>query len=107
MALSARWAEPPLAIAVVDIDHITAVNDTHSHLVGDRALQVTAEILLETARRSDSVGRYGGEEFVLLAPDVSSQALNILGEKFLQAFRKKPVFRRRQRRRRPPRNKAL
>ncbi len=62
----ARRFGHPLAVAMVDIDHFKAVNDLHSHAVGDAALCAVARLLREGCRASDLVGRYGGEEFLLL-----------------------------------------
>ena len=55
-----------LAVAVVDIDHFKQINDRHGHLVGDAVLRDFARILAERMRASDVVGRYGGEEFLVI-----------------------------------------
>jgi diguanylate cyclase (GGDEF)-like protein len=58
----------PIACVMCDIDHFKKVNDTYGHAAGDEVLKQFAEILREEAREIDRVGRYGGEEFLLLLP---------------------------------------
>lgn len=61
----------PLAVALLDLDHFKQVNDTWGHPTGDRVLQEAAKTLKEVLRESDAVGRYGGEEFLLVLPETS------------------------------------
>ncbi|WP_309107503.1 GGDEF domain-containing protein [Arthrobacter sp.] len=61
----------PGTLLLADLDHFKAINDTHGHAAGDRALQAFAKACTQTVRSSDLVARYGGEEFVLLLPGVS------------------------------------
>lgn len=59
----------PLSLVMMDIDHFKDVNDTYGHPVGDRVLRVLAQLLRGRLRRSDIIGRYGGDEFAVLMPD--------------------------------------
>jgi diguanylate cyclase (GGDEF)-like protein len=60
-----------LTVAMFDLDRFKSVNDTHGHQAGDRVLEQFADILRETAREIDRLGRYGGEEFMVILPDTS------------------------------------
>jgi diguanylate cyclase (GGDEF)-like protein len=63
------------AVAMADLDHFKAINDTYGHAAGDRALRVYAQTALAHVRSGDVVGRYGGEEFVLLFPDATATSV--------------------------------
>lgn len=65
----ARRTGHPLAVAMLDIDHFKRVNDTHGHGTGDRVIMALARLLKQRLRKSDGIGRYGGEEFVAILPD--------------------------------------
>jgi diguanylate cyclase (GGDEF)-like protein len=66
-AHSARLNEP-LSCLMCDLDHFKSVNDTHGHQAGDAVLKQVAQTLKDAARETDRVGRYGGEEFMVLLP---------------------------------------
>lgn len=63
-----------LSVSVVDVDNFKAVNDTHGHSIGDEVLRRVAAQLRESIRHPDIVGRYGGEEFLILLPNSDSKA---------------------------------
>ncbi len=66
------------AVVMVDIDRFKSINDTHGHIVGDEVLRHVARLLSQVLRTSDAIVRYGGEEFLLMFPDVGlSHALRI------------------------------
>lgn len=64
----------PLAISMIDIDHFKNINDTYGHTVGDEVLQKLAGELRQHIRHPDTIGRYGGEEFLVLLPHSMLQA---------------------------------
>jgi diguanylate cyclase (GGDEF)-like protein len=70
-----------LSVALVDIDRFKDVNDRHGHQAGDRVLQRVARLLIETLRAPDSLGRYGGEEFLLVLPETDLEATNVIAER--------------------------
>ncbi len=76
-----------LAVLMVDIDHFKQINDRFGHATGDRAISLLASALVRNTRSSDIVARFGGEEFVILAPGLDDQTLPVLGRKLVAACR--------------------
>jgi diguanylate cyclase (GGDEF)-like protein len=76
--------EQSLCVIFMDIDHFKQVNDTRGHESGDRVLVELAEVIRKCLRQSDLVGRWGGEEFVLICPGVDRTGALVLSEKIRQ-----------------------
>ncbi len=75
----------PISVFMIDLDHFKRVNDTHGHLFGDLILKRVAEVMYDRIRAVDSLGRYGGEEFLLVLPDTDSEGALRLAAKVRQA----------------------
>lgn len=81
----------PLAVLMVDIDHFKQLNDQHGHLAGDQVIRHTAGVLAEHARHGDLVGRYGGEEFVLVLPDTPLGQASAIAQRLCRSVRDRPL----------------
>ena len=86
-----QQSNKPLAILMVDIDNFKSVNDTYGHAVGDQILKVFAERLKDGLRSFDLVARMGGEEFVVILPDVSHDLAYIVAERLRSSIADTPI----------------
>ena len=80
-----------LALAMCDIDFFKRINDTHGHPAGDVVLKEVSHRIAASLRRSDVAVRYGGEEFMVIIPQVTAQAMAAIGEKMRQVIVAAPV----------------
>ncbi|HSB33390.1 MAG TPA: diguanylate cyclase [Nitrospirota bacterium] len=83
----ARRYKAELSLVLCDIDNFKEINDTCGHDMGDRALQIISATLLTVLRETDIVGRYGGDEFMLILPATSARGAENLADKLLSAVR--------------------
>jgi diguanylate cyclase (GGDEF)-like protein len=81
----------PLSCLVLDIDHFKKVNDTYGHAAGDAVLKEVSQFVASTVRTEDVVGRYGGEELVILLRGVGAQGAEILAQRIRLGIEKMPV----------------
>lgn len=77
----------PFGLLLLDLDYFKQVNDSFGHRTGDDLLVLLAHALRGKLRISDSCARWGGEEFLLLLPDCSTEALDVVTQKVLEAVR--------------------
>jgi two-component system cell cycle response regulator len=87
MALDQAWSaavryEQPMTVISIDVDHFKAVNDKYGHAAGDAVLQHLAKCLRTTARTEDTVCRWGGEEFLVISPNISQSDGVLAAERF-------------------------
>ncbi|MEM7481197.1 MAG: diguanylate cyclase [Acidobacteriota bacterium] len=77
----------PLTIGLADLDHFKGINDRFGHLAGDGLLRLLARSIQDELRHTDAVGRYGGEEFLLVLPETDLPGAAAVAEKLLKAVR--------------------
>ena len=82
----ARRFSQPLCVAMLDLDHFKNINDSFGHSVGDIALQMAAAAIRSRVRSHDHVGRYGGEEFVIVLPGTALSGAHRLAESVREAI---------------------
>lgn len=77
----AARASSPVSVLLIDLDHFKSINDRYGHLIGDQALRMFAEVLLESIRSYDQAGRWGGEEFLCVLPDTTLKDAKVVAER--------------------------
>lgn len=87
----AQRGERPLALLMIDVDHFKRINDTHGHPVGDEVLRKVACLLMGRLRVHDVLGRYGGEEFCVIAPDTDARGALTLAESLRETIASTPL----------------
>jgi len=80
----------PLGVLMADLDHYKRINDLYGHMIGDLVLCETAKRMQSVLRPYDAIGRYGGEEFLIVAPGCDAQEAFKLGERIREAIASQP-----------------
>lgn len=88
--VNARARKQPISLIIIDVDFFKVINDTHGHLVGDRALEILATRLQHNLRLYDTPYRYGGEEFVIILSDTPSWEGEAIANRICQLIREQP-----------------
>jgi diguanylate cyclase (GGDEF)-like protein len=92
VALSrARRYGERLALILTDIDHFKQVNDQYGHLAGDETIRRVCQVLADNLRTSDLLGRYGGEEFLVLMPQTGGDDAMVVAERLRRMVENTPV----------------
>jgi diguanylate cyclase (GGDEF)-like protein len=81
----------PLSVAMADLDHFKRINDNYGHMVGDSVLQETAARILASVRDPDIVGRYGGEEFLVILSDADIATARRIAERIRKRIADTPI----------------
>ena len=81
----------PLSLVMLDIDRFKDFNDRHGHEGGDTALQLISSVLKASARNIDVVGRFGGEEFVVILPKTTPKSAMVFAERLRRMIETTPV----------------
>ena len=81
----------PFSFIIVDLDYLKKINDTKGHHVGDAAIIHTGNVVRRSVREIDTVGRFGGEEFVVLLPETDLKWAKMVAERICAAIREKAV----------------
>ncbi len=89
---SAKRYHHPISIIVIDFDNLKKINDTYGHLAGDRALSVFARIVQQIVREVDILGRFGGDEFLILLPETNEEQAFRVMERINQVLESSPIF---------------
>jgi len=89
--MSSERYQQPLSISILDFDHFKNINDEYGHSVGDEVLRSVALQLRDHVRSPDILGRYGGEEFLLLLPNSTIQAASEQAERLCELVRSTPI----------------
>ncbi|KRT53637.1 GGDEF domain-containing protein [endosymbiont of Ridgeia piscesae] len=84
MALQSRKSNTELCVILLDIDHFKSVNDQHGHQMGDKVIRAVASQLRNGLRGNDEVGRWGGEEFLIICPETNKHDGMALSERLRQ-----------------------
>jgi diguanylate cyclase (GGDEF)-like protein len=86
-----RRYDRPIAMLMADIDHFKQVNDTYGHAAGDAVIKRIGELIEDALRTTDKIGRFGGEEFVMLLREVDEESARALATRIQEKIAVSPI----------------
>ena len=89
---SALTTLTPLSMIMLDIDHFKLYNDTYGHMIGDEVLRLTVQAIESHIKKSDTVGRWGGEEFGIILPNATTTQANMVANRIRRTLSELPLF---------------
>jgi diguanylate cyclase (GGDEF)-like protein len=81
-----RRSQRPIAVLLIDIDHFKSINDIQGHAAGDEALRLVSRSIASVLRIYDTLGRFGGDEFLLVLPETSGEPAMLIAERIREAL---------------------
>jgi diguanylate cyclase (GGDEF)-like protein len=91
-AEAAKSTLAPLSLIMLDIDHFKLYNDTYGHIVGDQVLKLTVQAIQSHIKKTDTIGRWGGEEFGVILPNATTTQANMVANRIRQTLAELPLF---------------
>ncbi len=85
-------SQSPISLIMLDIDHFKLYNDTYGHTVGDQVLRLTVQAMESHIKKTDTVGRWGGEEFGIVLPNASTTQANMVANRIRRTLSELPLF---------------
>jgi len=89
---AALSAQSPLSLIMLDIDHFKLYNDTYGHTIGDQVLRLTVQAVESHIKKTDTVGRWGGEEFGIVLPNATTTQANMVSNRIRRTLSELPLF---------------
>ena len=89
---TALSAQSPLSLIMLDIDHFKLYNDTYGHTIGDQVLRLTVQAMKSHIKKTDTVGRWGGEEFGIVLPNATTTQANMVANRIRRTLSELPLF---------------
>jgi diguanylate cyclase (GGDEF)-like protein/PAS domain S-box-containing protein len=85
-------AQSPLSLIMLDIDHFKLYNDTYGHTIGDQVLRLTVQAMESHIKKTDNIGRWGGEEFGIVLPNATTTQANMVANRIRRTLSELPLF---------------